>query len=44
LGAEEKLQDESLETVMTVNIFWVLEVFLLLEENGVSVSSGNAIR
>ena len=29
---------------MTVNIFLALEVFLLLEENGVSVSSGNAVR
>jgi len=44
LGAEETPQDESLETVVTVNIFLALEVFLLLEKNGGIVSSENAVR
>jgi len=44
LGAGETPQDESIETVMTVNIFGALEVFLLLGESGVSGSSGNAVR
>jgi DNA polymerase I-like protein with 3'-5' exonuclease and polymerase domains len=36
LGAEETPQDKSLETVMKVNIFGALEVFLLLEKKGVA--------